>query len=174
MTLGTGQILRGSIGTYKVLNSLKAPTVYKAQVLSGSRKDVGYAVVKTAASELESVALNREYQRYQVPDIASNPYIRNLYDTVGMFEGGMGDGTEVAEEPPCLVLEWMDTDLRCLPSQQFRHASHLPKIVSRSVLSALDVFKKHNLMHTGKCPTSQSFVQGQATELNHSWPRCQH
>jgi hypothetical protein len=116
------------------------------------------AVVKTAESDLESVALNREYHRYKTFDIASSPFIRTLYDSVGSFEGSVGKGDAAMEDPRCLVFEWMETDLRSVPSQRFRCGSNLPKIVSKSVLSALDLFRRFKLTHTGKYSTSGRFI----------------
>jgi hypothetical protein len=68
-------------------------------------------VVKTAASDVEYVALKREYNNYKIPDIASSPYIRALYDAVSSFEQGVCQGGAAAEDPLCLVFEWMETDL---------------------------------------------------------------
>lgn len=99
-------------------------------------------MLKTAQTELERVALRREYQRYQIPGIASSQFIRVLYDSVGSFVvGGC---------PPCLVFEWMDTDLRSVPSRLSCGGSSLPKVVSKSVLSALEVFRREKVVHTGK------------------------
>jgi hypothetical protein len=61
-------------------------------------------VVKTAVDELENVALKQEYNNYKIPDIASSPYIRTLYDTVGSFEDVRHSGAAV-EDLLCLVLE---------------------------------------------------------------------
>jgi hypothetical protein len=96
MTLGLGQILRGSRGTSKVLTVLKAPTIYKSRysqalrakqdstfrpldVLNIIQLTTGSAVVKTAGTDLEKVALRREYNNYQTPEFASSPYIRSIY-----------------------------------------------------------------------------------------------
>lgn len=163
-----GKIVRGATGTYELLDALKAPTVYKAQVLSGSRinkrwyvsvtvlkkRQITYsnyrAVVKTTVGELENVALKREYNNYKIPDIASSPYIRALYDAVGSFEEDIRHGGAAVEDPLCLVFEWMETDLQSLSSHQYRHDSQLPKIICKSVLSALDIFKRYNAAHTGE------------------------
>lgn len=107
-------------------------------------------MVKTALGELEYVALKREYKNYRNPDIASSSYIRTLYDAVGFFEDELLQDGSATEGPPCLVFEWMETDLRSLPSHQYRDDSSLPKLISKSVLSALDVFKRYNTIHTGK------------------------
>lgn len=125
---------------------MKVPTVYKAQVLAGPRikkrwyvsitaikRPAAYsdyrAVVKTALGELEHVALKREYNNYKIPDFASSPYIRSLYDAVGSFEEDIRQDGAVAEDPPCLVFEWMETDLQSLLSHKYRCDSTLPNIV---------------------------------------------
>ncbi|KAK0103329.1 hypothetical protein ONS95_005358 [Cadophora gregata] len=101
MALRGGKIIRGATGTYALLHALKAPSVYKAQVLSGPRVSSKWAVVKTAVAELETVALKREYSNYKIPDVASSPYIRTLYDAVGSFENyGRQDGA-AAEDSCC-------------------------------------------------------------------------
>jgi hypothetical protein len=115
-------------------------------------------VVKTAVGELENVALKREYNNYKNPDIASSPYIRTLYDAVGSFEGNVRQDVAAAEDPPCLVFEWLETDLQSLSSHQYRGSSRLPKVVSKSVLSALDIFRRYNTIHTGKYPSSCSLI----------------
>jgi hypothetical protein len=115
-------------------------------------------VVKTAVGELENVALKREYNNYKIPDIASSPYIRTLYDAVGSFEEDVRQGGAAAEDPLCLVFEWMETDLQSLSSHQYRRDSRLPKIISKSVLSTLDIFKRYNATHTGKYAASSSVI----------------
>lgn len=117
------------------------------------------AVVKTAVGELERVALRREYNHYKNPDIASSPYIRTLYDTVGSFEGNVRPDS--TENQPCLVLEWMETDLRSLSSYQYRDGSCLPKLVSKSVLSALDIFRRNNTIHTGRYSTPYNVIDNE-------------
>lgn len=168
MALRAGNIIRAATGSYELLDALKAPTVYKARVLSGPRinktwhvsvtvferriADYDYrAVVKTAFGELENVALKREYNNYTNPDIDSSPYIRTLYDAVGSFEDEVLPDSTASEGPPCLVFEWMETDLRSLPFHQYRDGSPLPKINSKSGLSALDIFRRSNTIHTGRC-----------------------
>lgn len=74
------------------------------------------AVVKTAVGELENISLKREYNNYKNPDIASSPCIRTLYDAVGPFKEDVRQDGAAAEDPPCLVFEWMETDLRSLSS----------------------------------------------------------
>ena len=103
-------------------------------------------MVKCAVTKDEQTALKREYRNYGISEIASCPYIRTLYDTVRPDEDS-GD-------PPCLVFEWMDLDLRSVPANQFRGDPRLPKIVSKAVLSALKRFKRLNAVHTGECSFS--------------------
>lgn len=107
-------------------------------------------VVTAAVGELENVALRCEYNNSKNPDIASSPYIRTFYDAIGSFEEDVHQDSTATENPPCLVFEWMETDLRSLSSLQYRDGSPIPKIISKSVLSALESFKRNNIIHTGR------------------------
>lgn len=50
-----------------------------------------------------------------------------------------------------MVFEWMEHDLRTVPSNQFRQNSDLPKIIAKSVLSALVLLKtQYSAVHTGE------------------------
>ena len=64
-------------------------------------------------------------------------------------------GEQEEEQPTttsCLVLEFMEHDLRSVPSEMFRGNDELPKVVARSVLSALQVLsEKFKAIHTGEC-----------------------
>lgn len=106
--------------------------------------------MKTAASELENVALKRECHNYKIPDITLSPYIRTPYDDVGSFEQDVCHGDATREDLLCLVFEWMETDLQPLPSNKYRHDSPLRKTISKSLLSALDLFQRYNTIHTGR------------------------
>jgi hypothetical protein len=111
------------------------------------------AVVKSAATDDEKIALKREYRNYRVPEIASCPYIRTLYDIVRPSDD--------PQELPYLIFEWMDLDLRSVPANQFRGDQKLPKTVFKAVLSALKLFKKLNAVHTGNSgsfPTNTSIA----------------
>ncbi|OBT86805.1 hypothetical protein VE02_03913 [Pseudogymnoascus sp. 03VT05] len=55
--------------------------------------------------------------------------------------------------PPCLVLEWMDTELRLIPSSAFR-SGELPKHVARAVLKALWVLYYIDSTHTDVNPNN--------------------
>ena len=115
-------------------------------------------MVKTAVGELENVALKREHYNYKIPDIASSPYIRTLYGAAGSFEGNINHVGAAAEHPPCLVFEWMETDLQSLTSHQYRRDARLPRIISKSVLSALDIFKRFDVTHTGEWPAFNNVI----------------
>jgi hypothetical protein len=107
------------------------------------------AVVKTCSNELDQGLLEREYGNYQVPDIATSPYIRQMYEAIGLPQEQSKTSISSGLQPPCLILEWMDTDLWHVPSKPFRNDAELPKIVCRSVLSALEIFRKQGKTHTG-------------------------
>ena len=75
-----------------------------------------------------------------------------LYDVIGQD----GDDVQVnretaADDTLCLVFEWMDHELRTVPSHQHRQNPNLPKIIAKSVLSALALLKtEYNAVHTGE------------------------
>jgi hypothetical protein len=111
------------------------------------------AVVKSAATNDEKIALKREYRNHKIFEIASCPYIRTLYDTVR--------SNEDQQNSSCLVLEWMDLDLRSVPANRFRGDPRLPRVVSNAVLSALKLFKMLKAVHTGN---STSYIDNPSTK----------
>ena len=123
-----------------------------AQVLQGLTAHCqSRAVIKSAATNDERIALKREYSNYKILEIASCPYIRALHDTVR--------SNEDQHDPGCLVFEWMDLDLRSVQANRFRGDPRLPKVVSKAVLSALGRFKKLSVVHTGKLFVSHLYFQ---------------
>ena len=123
------------------------------------------AVSKTPGQRspaMERMALAREYEIYEGPGpVKTNPFIRKLHDLVGrwdMVEGrgraGFDKEQEGGEEgdPPCLVFEWMEHVLWDVRAEPYRgkNESVLPKMIARSVLEALDVFKEAGAVHTGQ------------------------
>lgn len=175
MNLIVGQILRGRRGTYYCLKeALKSSTVFKAQVLPEltttiplyeernfqplegrtSANRLCSAVVKTEPDAEKAVALKRELGNYQLPGIPSCRYIRAFHDTIqtGSEANGPNENPEKLDECPALVLEWMEYDLKTIPSWNYRQGSDLPKIIAKSVLSALDFIKcEYDGVHTGEC-----------------------
>lgn len=113
------------------------------------------AVVKTELGP-EKICLKRERNNYRLPTIASCQNFRALYDTVGPEDCAQGDTTSTTGDPSCLVFEWMEHDLRTVPSHKFRGDCILPKIIAKSILSALAFLKtEFNAVHTGgyiSCP----------------------
>jgi hypothetical protein len=57
MALRAGKFVRGATGTYELLDALKAPTVYKAQVLSGPRMDKRWYVSITVPKNRQLLTL---------------------------------------------------------------------------------------------------------------------
>jgi hypothetical protein len=108
-------------------------------------------VVKTELGP-ERICFKRESENYKLPVIADCRHIRALYDVIGPDEGDaqVFSISETEDDPVCMVFEWMDHDLRTVSSDQFRQHSNLPKVIARSVLSALALFKaQYNGIHTG-------------------------
>ena len=108
------------------------------------------AIVKTELGA-EKICLKRERDNYKLPAIASCQYIRTLLDLVEQDRYNSHiDDTATTEEELSLVFEWMEHDLRTVPSTQFRENSNLPKIIAKSVLSALVILQnQYNAIHTG-------------------------
>ena len=105
------------------------------------------AVVKTGEGE----DFNREYNIYGLPTILSCPYIRTIRDVLEPEPHDKErDQTLSTKQPKCLILEWMDNDLRTVPLENFGADSKLPKVVAKSVLLALAFLKKDfDAVHTG-------------------------
>jgi hypothetical protein len=57
MALHAGKVIRGATGTYELLNALKAPTVYKAKVLSGPRINRRWYISLSVFENRQSLAL---------------------------------------------------------------------------------------------------------------------
>lgn len=109
------------------------------------------AAVKTETG-YENVCLQRERNNYRLPAVASCQHIRSLYDVIGPDEDdGLSESTRTIEDPLCMVFEWMEHDLRTVPSEQFRQNSNLPKVIAGSVLSVLALLKtQYGAVHTGE------------------------
>lgn len=109
------------------------------------------AIIKTCSTSGEQRSLLREYQHYQIPNIAASPYIRQMYEAIGSFEDPGSNSKMTADNQPCLVLEWLDHCLWNIKSDKFRSDPALiPKLVAQSVLSALTTFKQLGKVHTGR------------------------
>jgi hypothetical protein len=110
-------------------------------------------VVKTEAGP-KITGLKRELFNHRLPAIASCEYIRSLYDVIGPEEDSAEvENISTIKDPLCLVLEWMEHDLRTVRSDHFRQNSALPKIIAKPVLSALALMKlQYNGMHTVQFP----------------------
>ncbi|KAF7865495.1 hypothetical protein EAF04_006469 [Stromatinia cepivora] len=149
-----GQILKGKKGSYQLLEALKSSTVFKAQPLPINSRHTTFAVAKTALGD-QKIALNREHKRYQNPVVASSQHIRALLDVVGERDHNLEPDEELDEiEPPSLILEWMENDLRSVSSAPFRADSPLPKVIAKSVLSALVLMKDLHSIHTDVNPNN--------------------
>ncbi|KFY71110.1 hypothetical protein V499_08685 [Pseudogymnoascus sp. VKM F-103] len=152
MPLSPGQIIKGARASYRLLHPLKGKTVFKAEILEARDLKQRWAVIKTATAPLERFALQREFQTYQNPFVAESPFIRSLHEGLGDMES-LSAAHVVGVAPPCLVLEWMDTELRLVPSRAFR-GGELPKHVARQVLKALWVLYYIDSAHTDVNPNN--------------------
>lgn len=99
----------------------------------------------------EKTCLKREHNNYKLPAIASCQHIRALQDLILEEDVTQEGNASRTEYPCCMVFEWMDYDLRSVPSDKFRENSILPKIIARSVLSTLALLNtQYNAIHTGE------------------------
>lgn len=110
------------------------------------------AVVKTAREPTKK-ALRRERNNYLIPGIRSSPYIRSQYDIIDRDPDSgknLPHADETATAPGAMVFEYMEYDLWQVPSERFRQNSVLPKVIARSVLSALALLRtQYDAIHTG-------------------------
>lgn len=119
-----------------------------------TRNPLTRAVIKTATAPLERSALQREYQTYQNQFVAESPFIRSLHEGVGDI-ASLDAAHVIGVVPPCLVLEWMDTEFRLIP-RSFR-SGEFPKHVARAVLKALWVLYYIDSTHTGILPPPPNY-----------------
>ncbi|RYC56373.1 hypothetical protein CHU98_g9831 [Xylaria longipes] len=85
-------------------------------------------------------------------EINRSKCIRRLYDAVGSFDipcQTFQAAGYTGQPRSCLVFERMETDLWHVPSKPFCGGGEMSKVVNRSVLEALDVFRKLSTAHTG-------------------------
>ncbi|KAL5894811.1 hypothetical protein ACKVWC_000029 [Pyricularia oryzae] len=153
--LRVGHMLRGARATYELQQAIKGSTVFKARIVNPISLDEKWAIVKTCSTVGEQRSLVREYQNYQIPDIAASPYVRQMHEAVGSFDDPGSNSKISAENQPCLVFEWLDHCLWNVKSDKFRSDPALiPKLVARSVLSALATFERLGKVHTDINPNN--------------------
>lgn len=107
-------------------------------------------MVKTELGHDRS-CLDREHHSHQHPTIKSSPYIRRLQDVIGTFGAGDEEEKAESEDAPCLVFEWMENVLWKVRSDAFRQNLILPKVIAKSVLSALNLLDtEYDAIHSGQ------------------------
>ena len=84
---------------------------------------------------------------YGFEEIRQSPHIRSFLDFIDPANASENKVTNhidgsVDPQVPCLIFEWMDHTLWRLPSAPYRSNSVLPRIIARSVLSALALLKR--------------------------------
>ncbi|KAB8339123.1 hypothetical protein FH972_022059 [Carpinus fangiana] len=159
MALAIGQTLRGPRGAYKLVESLKAPSVFKAKVLPDSSINQSWVVIKTYSNDNEKLTISREHTLFKNPHIVSSPYFRTCHDFIGQWEALPAAGSST-ESSPCLVLQWMDSNLSSIPYQTLRAKPHVIRAVAKSILSALQLLtEKFKAVHTGKNIVRSSLLE---------------
>jgi len=105
-----------------------------------------------ADTELRKKDLRRELQQYDHADSNQCDYILTLYDFVDSDVDEPSDADEATDEVPfCLIFKWMEQNLKMTPPDPYREKSVLPKVVAKSILSALArINKEGGSVHTSK------------------------
>ncbi|KAM5437511.1 hypothetical protein McanMca71_000876 [Microsporum canis] len=148
MASSINRILKGHKASYRLLEVLKEPSVFKAaRVTSTDGPYHNNLVVK-------DLRVERELRAHQLPVIKECPYIRQVVDVIEK-----GEHEDWSPSPPTiqkrLVLEWMDTDLWLVrPFGKPFSNPRLPQIVARSMLEALLVFQRVKGVHTDVNPNN--------------------
>ncbi|GIK02900.1 hypothetical protein Aspvir_006963 [Aspergillus viridinutans] len=154
MALNIGHIIKGRYRSYRLVEALKTPTVFKAQLLSDPAIKPASVVVKTEPGP-EKICLRREWNNYRIPAIATSKYIRELCDVIS---SNKEEQRAVEADPEAdtlyLVFEWMDHALRTVPPFGYQINSDLPKVISKAVLSALALLTQLNAVHTDINPNN--------------------
>ena len=90
----------------------------------------------------DSILYDREIKAYEFDCIRNSPFIRQVHEAID-------NGTD-----KCMVLESMDQDLWSLRHRKLPADSPFPRILARSVLTALNAFADMDgqtpTVHTGK------------------------
>jgi hypothetical protein len=167
MASSINRILQGRHLSYKVLEVLQEPSIFKAAIVSTARNsqhahfdnkpwifsvlskfpckisDGFYSVV------IKDITFERELRAHHVPAVKASPYIRQALDVIEKREDEdwRPSPSSVTKR---VVLEWMDTDLwHARPFGKGFSNPRLPQIVARSILEALLVFQEIKGVHTG-------------------------
>ncbi|KAF3491895.1 uncharacterized protein GIQ15_01412 [Arthroderma uncinatum] len=135
--------LKGQKASYKLLEMLKEPSLYKAAVLPSSTDSSNPASTNKFVA-IKDLVLERELRVHQHPAILGCKYIRQAVDVIekGKLEDWSPSPLSVSKR---MALEWMDTDLWLLrPYGKPFSNPKLPAIVTKSILEALVVFQNTN------------------------------
>ncbi|QKX62665.1 uncharacterized protein TRUGW13939_09826 [Talaromyces rugulosus] len=151
MASSLNRILQGRHMSYKLIEVLKSPSIFKATAVPPKSPQVPsdnkHVVIK-------DLALEWELRAHQLPAIKPSPYIRQTLDVIEKRED-----EDWGPSPPSItkriVLEWMDTDLwLARPFDKSFSNPRLPQIVARSILEALVVFQEMQGVHTDVNPNN--------------------
>ncbi|KAK2759911.1 hypothetical protein FQN54_002646 [Arachnomyces sp. PD_36] len=152
MASSINRILKGHKASYRLLEVLKEPSVFKASIILPA--DHSVPVTGNELSVIKDLQMERELRAHQLPVIKECPYIRQAVDVIEK-----GEHEDWSPSPPTInkriVLEWMETDLwRVRPFGKPFSNPNLPQIVTRSILEALLVFQRMKGVHTDVNPNN--------------------
>ncbi|KAL1885132.1 hypothetical protein Plec18167_001789 [Paecilomyces lecythidis] len=165
-SLHSGEILLGSRWNYRVIDAVKgdsthASTIFKAGIVpykshtdapqwfatlrrssSNSKAHLPSRAIIKAASPDDATAtenLEREYQTYRIPDVASAVCFREIYDAT------IGDDTST----PYLALEWRDTTLAEVKYRPDSVTYALIREVLKATLNSCVILDGEGCVNTG-------------------------
>ncbi|KAF3479556.1 uncharacterized protein GIQ15_06532 [Arthroderma uncinatum] len=152
MALSINRTLKGHKASYKLLEILKEPSVFKASIIPSAESS--HVAASNRPYVVKDLLMERELRAHQLPVIKECPYIRQVVDVIEKDEHDDWSPSP-SKIQKRLVLEWMDTDLwKICPFGRPFSNPRLPQIVTRSILEALLVFQQMKGVHTDVNPNN--------------------
>jgi hypothetical protein len=173
MASSINRVLKGHKASYRLLEVLKEPSVFKASIVSSVDSShaaaidtrsyvhvfifssfVNQTINNSCSLVVKDLLMERELRAHQLPVIKECPYIRQAVDVIekGEQEDWSSSQSTINKR---IVLEWMETNLwHVRPFDKPFSNPKLPQIVARSILEALLVFQRMKGVHTGRYSSS--------------------
>ncbi|KAI1215152.1 kinase-like domain-containing protein [Annulohypoxylon truncatum] len=153
-TLAPGRLLQGAKWNYQLLEPVigdktHRATIYKAKV-NPRDNDVHapqWAIIKAANDETTKKQLDRELKCYGLPNVASTPIFRQMYDKID-------DNT--------IALEWLDNTLQEVKYEPNMHHYALIEKVLHAALTGSVILGDHGYVDVSYKP-SNILISGMGT-----------
>ncbi|KAK2735225.1 hypothetical protein FQN55_002225 [Onygenales sp. PD_40] len=154
MASSIGRILNGQKASYKLLATLKEPSLYKAAVIPPCPQGSSNLPPPGKFVAVKDLVLERELHAHRLPYIQGAKFIRQAVDVI--IKSEHDDWTpSLPSVNKRIVFEWMDTDLwTTRPFGKPFSNPKLPAIVAKSILEALLIFQQTSNVHTDVNPNN--------------------